>query len=308
MSRLKKRLLVLILLLPALFFIFARTENAAALEYDLCMPPVISVQLPMSLDFTIDPFEVNGRGQIYSDEYTICNFGETDVILNIAEINVSFANDTDFEPLSQPFNGTRGTDRKAIYLIIEFGQYFLQDVVLTDPSNPAQITVGLDAPDGYDDFYSEFAFRFSGSVNEHTPHEWRQGDVKVTMIYSLEAVYDEAYAATPGEIVATPGEIMALNPSTPGELTELPNPGTPGNLTESPVPGTPGELKEQPDPSTPGDILENERESEPEPETEPVPEPEAEPEPEPELEPEIEPESESGSEPESEDYESEESQ
>lgn len=44
----------------------------------------VSLQIPQKLQIVIDPFEMDGKGQIYSEQYMVRNMGETAGALTLA--------------------------------------------------------------------------------------------------------------------------------------------------------------------------------------------------------------------------------
>ena len=93
---------------------------------------IINVSMPMTLDFVLDPFEVSGLGQVYSEEFIIENLGSGDVMVKFTDITVKFASEADdFRPLSEPFSGGWGDSMRAIYLLLDFGREGIAPVVAT---------------------------------------------------------------------------------------------------------------------------------------------------------------------------------
>jgi hypothetical protein len=54
--------------------------------------PVISVSIPTSLPFVIDPFEINEMGTVFSDFFGITNHSEIDVVVNIGSLFYTLTN------------------------------------------------------------------------------------------------------------------------------------------------------------------------------------------------------------------------
>jgi hypothetical protein len=154
--------------------------------------PVLNVIVPATVSISIDPLEINRRGQVYSDEYTIQNFTDADVILTFTDMRVIFANDADFEALAAPFDENTVSDRKAIQLVLNFGRNDIAPVVLTDANRTNETSVRLRAF-GYDagGAASSLSLSFAGSVNHAPAAEWLDGDVKLLLEYRLDAVPDE---------------------------------------------------------------------------------------------------------------------
>jgi hypothetical protein len=176
-----KKLLSLILivtLLSALTIIIP----AQADEKSETPDKVISVIIPTTVDFTLDPLELAGRGQIYSESFVIENLGENSVLLTLSDIRVTFANDTDFEAVPLPFGEDFQTERKVLYLALDFGRDDISPIILTDTEHPANVRIPLfDA----DTEFSTAALSFSGNINSPAELDWLPGDVHIAMTYTL---------------------------------------------------------------------------------------------------------------------------
>jgi hypothetical protein len=212
--------------------------------------PIISVSLPLNLNFTIDPFEVDGRGQVYSETYFVRNFGATSVLFDIVTVGVSFRNYWEHESVPYPFDDSRRTDLKSIYLSLDFDRYNMPSVVLTDPYYPKQSSAVLEAHSAYNEEVSQLSFRFSGNVNAVPASAWSRGDVMVTMVYSITPQYPEGYGQpTPEPTPHIPPEQPTPEPTLhipPEQPTPEPTPHIP---PEQPTPEpTPYVPPEQPTP------------------------------------------------------------
>lgn len=150
-------------------------------------PEILQIAVPSAIDFTMDPLELGGRGQVYSDEYLIENCGEADVLLTITDIGITFANDTDFLALAEPYDTKAGLKSKAIYLTLEFAREGMEPIVLTDGSGAQEISLLLAAQDlemGNED--SAVVFSVTGNLNPYSSVDWLDGDVQIHLSYRLE--------------------------------------------------------------------------------------------------------------------------
>jgi len=168
--------------------------------------PVINVVVPLNIDFVIDPFEIAGRGQVYSDTHKITNYGDTDVLLIISDVSVAFAQESDIRPLAQPFTGGFSDRSKSIFLLLDFGRPDAQPpAVATAPIDNdilimlyAQCNLMHEQEDADEQETegvvevnrSQSALSISGNVNPYPASEWAAGDVKITVTYRLEAVVE----------------------------------------------------------------------------------------------------------------------
>ena len=149
---------------------------------------VFNIIVPSSMSFVIDPFELAGRGQIYSEGFPIINCGETDVLLMIANIKAIFANDTDFEPLAEPYRNESLHAEKSVYLVLDFGRDDTPPIVLTDSDADSSVYTILYA--GQTD--SACTLSVNGSVNPSPAEDWQAGDIKIQLTYLLEILFDES--------------------------------------------------------------------------------------------------------------------
>ncbi|MDR0937699.1 MAG: hypothetical protein LBM98_13580 [Oscillospiraceae bacterium] len=187
MKKLLSGFMVLALLTAAFGFAPARAEEETA-PPDAPQDDIISVIVPTTLDFTIDPLELAGRGQIYSEPFFIENRGNSNVVLTLSDINVAFAKDDEFEAVLEPFGDEFQSERKALYLALDFGREGFPPVVLTDLEHPASVLIPLFSEESAlsaDGEYSSVELSFSGNVNYPPELDWLPGDVHIAMTYTL---------------------------------------------------------------------------------------------------------------------------
>jgi hypothetical protein len=144
--------------------------------------PILNVLVPVDIDFTIDPFELAGRGQVYSEPVEFINHGETDVILTITDLAVTFANDTDFETVAAPFGEEYSSDKKAICLLLNFESAYSSAVSITDDCSP--VSFALNARGSAE--RNSCTLSVSGAVNPYPAVKWRDGEVKISLTYQME--------------------------------------------------------------------------------------------------------------------------
>jgi hypothetical protein len=194
----------------------------------------VSVIVPSTLDFTIDPLEIGGSESVYSDEYPLVNLGGTDVILTFTSVEVILANDRDFAKSALPVGDSDAGGLKSVYLELNFGNGDIPPIVLTDvdPAEIPSVTLGANGSGT-----SEYALRISGSVNPYPLVDWQSGDIRIAITYRLDAVApsepDAAPAQTPEPDAAS---VPAPEPNT--NPAQAPEPGAdPAPTPESPEPG-----------------------------------------------------------------------
>lgn len=130
----------------------------------------ISLQIPQKLQVTIDPFELDGKGQIYSEQYTIWNVGET-----TGTLTLSFTCTTQGVEIKREKGGIHDGEGKAVYMEIEIGE--TDRMILS--SEGSEYCAELKPGEG-------LSLRFTGEINENTPDSWKDGDIAVEGIYKWD--------------------------------------------------------------------------------------------------------------------------
>lgn len=130
-----------------------------------------SLQIPEKLDITIDPFEINGKGQIYSKEYCIKNSGERAGVLKISNFMCTPGTNSGVI-IKNDSNGIHDSNEKFVYIEILFGNGHR----IAFPSEEAEYEVRLEPGE-------KLRFFYKGEVNENAPQGWKAHDLMVGMTY-----------------------------------------------------------------------------------------------------------------------------
>jgi hypothetical protein len=166
-------LIAVALLIPAAAVLAQSGEPGAEGEEN----PVVNVAVPANLNFTLDPYELAGRGQVYCDGFEFVNYGDANVILTIADYEVIFANETDFRAVPYEIDTSFDDEtRKAIRLVLTVSGL---ELVLTDT---AAGSIDLPLAPG-----ETVSADISGSMNPYPAKEWRDGDVRIKVNYRIDA-------------------------------------------------------------------------------------------------------------------------
>jgi hypothetical protein len=174
-------------------------------------PVIISVKVPENLDFKIDPYNIASRGQIYSNGKMIQNRGNTDVRITFTDIEIRFANEEEFEPLTEPFDmpfeEALKYERKAIYITLDFGRPDVEPVVITgwDGEQPT-VLLTTEETDINNSFVN---LTVGGNLNPGPLNYWKDGDVSISIDYRIEAVYPDPPTDDPLETISTSAEPSA---------------------------------------------------------------------------------------------------
>lgn len=132
------------------------------------------LQIPQRLQVVIDPWELDRKGQIYSETYMIKNQGETDGILTLSELTCKPCRDSGVSVLADKAN-MHSDEEKSVYMEITFGNG--ERIVLSEVGT--EYKVKLKAGE-------ELSFCFTGEVNEYAAEKWKNGDVLIGVIYSWD--------------------------------------------------------------------------------------------------------------------------
>lgn len=154
------------------------TDTAAARAVtpsDIKAPGLASLEIPQKMEVIIDPWEIDGRTQIYSEPYTIRNNGKTAGTLLLTFTctpgeNAGAVVREDSENLHNDKN-----EEKSLYIKLISGDG--EEIIFSEEG--AEYQVRLEPGD-------EMTLRFEGEVNENAAEPWRDGDVEIDGVYSWE--------------------------------------------------------------------------------------------------------------------------
>lgn len=132
---------------------------------------IISLQVPDNLDFVIDPWNMSGRGQIYSERFTIKNCGD--------------------EACSLFLQGMASAPLNSVLFVEDVGEIYTQDTAnvyletvfengdtLILSTEGREYTVTLEPG-------CELVFWLAGAVNEKASGNWGDKAVSVILRYSV---------------------------------------------------------------------------------------------------------------------------
>lgn len=150
----------------------AETKDSAGDE--TVVSEMKSLQIPQKLDVVIDPWEMDGKGQIYSEEYVIRNGGDTAGTLILS--NLACKTQESGKVIVRSDNdGLHDNEEKSIYMEMWFGDSDL--IVLSEQE--AEYRAVLKPAE-------ELTIHFAGEVNEYASENWISDDVRVSVVYSWE--------------------------------------------------------------------------------------------------------------------------
>lgn len=137
-----------------------------------------NIQIPEKLNVVIDPWEIDQKGQIYSEEYVIKNTGDVSGILTLSDLACKPEKHSGVIVKKNKKKIHDGED-KSIYIEMLFGKK--ERIVLSQESSQYQTELKPG---------EELAIRFSGEVNENAVKTWEGDDIAISAIYSWEVLED----------------------------------------------------------------------------------------------------------------------
>ena len=149
------------------------SDNADVLEKE-------SLQMPQKLEVVIDPWEMDGKGQIYSEKYQIRNTGEDTGRLTLSGLTCK-PREKSGAIVRTDRNGIHEDKRKSIYMEMVFSTG--ERIVLSEEGAgyEAELRPG-----------EEVSLEFSGEVNEYASGSWDNEDIIVGVVYSWDMEEDTA--------------------------------------------------------------------------------------------------------------------
>lgn len=137
-------------------------------------PELENLQMPQKLEVVIDPWNMDGKGQIYSNEYVIRNTGENTGILKLSNL-VCRPREQSGVTIKTEKSGIHDNGEKSVYMEMVFGSE--DRVVLSEDGSEytAELKPG-----------EELSVSFTGEVNENASEEWQNEEVTVGVVYSWD--------------------------------------------------------------------------------------------------------------------------
>lgn len=134
---------------------------------------VLQIDVPERIDFMIDPWEIMGRGQIYSNEFTIHNTGNVPIFLDMSDIGCYFSEEST-AVINQDFSTIYNDERKAVYLELVFN--FGDRIIISEQS----VSYGRILNPG-----EKIIFWFTGKVSNSSFDKWKSGEISIKFEYSF---------------------------------------------------------------------------------------------------------------------------
>ena len=173
------------------------TDSEAALLRQEVMPeepePIYNVSFPAKTKAYLDPGDVSGEGQIFSEHYKVENYGNTDISIKIKNISIRCLSDQDIYSFTEEdVIDPRSTIKKLhIDMVWEDGNG--QEKVLHISEGARDEVVLFLKAASYDEngnFISLMeggggSFYFTGAVNRNPGLQWEDGEIVITFSYEI---------------------------------------------------------------------------------------------------------------------------
>lgn len=147
-----------------------QTENQP--EESKTEPEPKSLQMPEKFEVVIDPWETDGRGQVYSEQYVIQNTGKDVGILTLSNLTCK-PQEGSGAVIRTDREGLHRDGRKSIYMEMLFGTG--EKIVLSEEETEYETELKPG---------EELSVQFVGEVNEYASRVWENADVNVGVVYS----------------------------------------------------------------------------------------------------------------------------
>lgn len=133
-----------------------------------------NLQIPQKLDVVIDPWEMDNKGQIYSEQYMISNVGDTAGVLTLSGL-ICRPREQSGVVIRTNREGLHDNGDKTIYIEMLLGNG--EKVVFSQESSQYQTKLEPG---------EKLSVCFAGEVNENALGEWKNDDISISMVYSWE--------------------------------------------------------------------------------------------------------------------------
>ena len=138
-----------------------------------------NLQIPQKFEVVIDPWEMDGKGQIYSEQYVIQNKGEKAGILTLSCLICNHQGQ-DRVIVKTDKAGIHDNKEKSLYMEMVFGNG--ERIVLSEENSEYQVELRPG---------EELFICFTGEMNEYAEEGWKNGDVNVGIRYLWDIVETE---------------------------------------------------------------------------------------------------------------------
>lgn len=155
---------------------------------------VYNVAFPADTTAYFDPGNLSGRGQIFSDEFEIENYGNRDVAIQISGIEILYAQPEEAYQISAQDITDHRSETKSIHLemVWKDAAGTVQKVLNIAEGAPEGSVLFLEASEyGADGEFirlqdgSRGSFSFTGTLNANPDLEWADGEIILRFAYEI---------------------------------------------------------------------------------------------------------------------------
>lgn len=155
---------------------------------------IINLSFPANIHAYFDPGNLSGKGQVFSDSYTIKNYGNTDLSIKIKNIDINYWSDEYiYEFTGEKVTATPSQIKKInVDMIWENESKKEKKILKILDSEPNQIVLNLKAAkyDEDDEFIelndsSIGSFYFTGTLNPNPNFVWEDGEITLDFEYEI---------------------------------------------------------------------------------------------------------------------------
>lgn len=172
---------------------------------------VSGLTVPEKMNLTLDPYEIEGRGQVYSEQHVFRNAGTTTGKLTLYNF-FCVPQEQSGVIVRTDREGIHDGDGKEIYVELMFAN---GDAVtfLEDGSGKYEIELGAG---------EELVVYFSGELNENSATVWTSGDIKVSLSYLWDVEEQQPYSEMPEDVGKSTGDVSGgdMEPGAKVEASE----------------------------------------------------------------------------------------
>ncbi len=156
------------------------TDKKEAEEAEVQKPAGMkNLQIPQKLEVVLDPWELERKGQIYSEEYVIQNTGDNAGVLSLSHLACKPQAQSGVVVKTDK-TGLHDNEEKSVYMEMVFGNG--EQIVLAEESSKYEVELQPG---------EILSLCFTGEMNEYASQGWDNGDVRVEVVYSWSIVEDE---------------------------------------------------------------------------------------------------------------------
>lgn len=141
---------------------------------------VMSFQVPDNLDFVMDPFEINGRGQIFSKEYYFSNLGSERIRVKLSAIQCFMAEGVKMAGEGEASQAVIESKEKVLQLQLIFGTG--ESITLTEGSGEYEMVLEPG---------QKIGLCIAGSMSRYPEISWESEDVRLALVYDVELIEEE---------------------------------------------------------------------------------------------------------------------